>query len=183
MSTKISELLDELRSDHRNMARLLDLLEKEGDEIYSDGAPNLELMRDVMRYMTVYPDAVHHPREDRLYAELRAARPEWAEGMSRISGEHRALEEQGAGLLDRLEQALAGDTDALGLVVTDALRYVDLLRKHMRWEESDLFKRLDRMVAEGHDAISKSVVVDRPDPLFAGDVEERFKTLYRRITG
>ena len=176
-------LLGELRSDHRNMALLLDLLEKEGDEIYANGAPDLGLMRDIMRYMTAYPDAVHHPKEDRLYAELRAVRPDSGAGTSRIAREHRALEEQSVALLHRLEEALEGDTGSLRLVVADALRYADLLRKHMRWEESDLFRQLDRMVAEGHDVLGTAVVVDRHDPLFGSEVEEHFKELYRRIVG
>ena len=182
MSRTITTLIGELRSDHRNMARLLDLLEKEGDEIYQGGTPNLALMCDIMRYMTVYPDAVHHPKEDRLYAELRAVHPDRATGMRRIAGEHRELEEQSVSLLRRLEQAAAGDADSFREVVAAASRYADLLRKHMRWEEADLFRRLDKLAAEGHDLVDKAVVIDQRDPLFGSKVEESFEVLYRCIT-
>ena len=34
-------------------------------------------------------------------------------------------------------------------VVADTLRYVNTLRGHIQWEELDLFRRVEEMVAEG----------------------------------
>ena len=50
------------------MAQLLMLLENQTEAIFSEDHSDLELMVDIMHYMTVYPDAVHHPKEDKLYA-------------------------------------------------------------------------------------------------------------------
>ena len=58
------------------MAIMLDLLERETDRIRDGEKPDYELIHDIMRYMTVYSDAVHHPKEDRLYAELKSFRPD-----------------------------------------------------------------------------------------------------------
>ena len=183
MSTNIATLLGELKTDHRNIARLIDLLEQQGDELYSEGTPDLDLMCDIMRYIAEYADTVHHPKEDKLYAELRAVRPDLSSGLGRIGDEHRALGEQSLSLIKRLEAVVEGDAGSRKLVVADALRYADLLRKHMRWEETDLFRRLARMVADGHGELSIAVVVDRRDPLFGSEVEQRFAELYRRVTG
>lgn len=163
------------------MARLLSLLERQSERIFEGSRSELELMVDVMRYMTGYPDAVHHPKEDRLYAELRAARPDLAEGMSRVSEEHRTIGEQGMLLREKLEEAASGNMVRRNELVADALRYVGTLRAHMRWEESDLFRRLDRMVADGHDVIRTSRVVDQRDPLFGATIEARFRALYDAI--
>ena len=65
-----AKVLAELREDHKNMALMLNLLERESNRIYEGEEPDYELLQDIMHYMTVYPDAVHHPKEDRLYAEL-----------------------------------------------------------------------------------------------------------------
>ena len=183
MSTDIAVLLGELRTDHRNIVRLLDVLEKESNRIYADGEGQLELMAGIMRYVTEYADTVHHPKEDRLYAELRAARPEESSGMGRIGDEHRTLGEHSLKLLQSIEVALEGDAASGRQVVAEAMRYSDLLRKHMRWEETDLFKRLDRLVAEGHGELTVAVIVDRPDPLFGDEVDEQFAELYRQVVG
>lgn len=181
MSNEITLVLAELRQDHRNMARLLNLLERQTETIFEGAAYELELMVDVMRYMTGYPDAVHHPKEDKLYAELRAVRPDLAKGMSRVSDEHRMIGDHGALLRDKLEEAASGNLVRRNELVADALRYVESLRAHMRWEESDLFRRLDRMVRDGHGVIRESTMVDRRDPLFGARLEARFKNLYNAI--
>ncbi len=163
------------------MAVLLDLLESESDKLYADGSPDFGLMLEIVHYMTIYPDAVHHPKEDRLYAELRAARPDLANGMARIADEHRALSEHSLTLYDKLEKSAAGDEVGNNDVVADAVRYIDALRRHMRWEESDLFRRIDRMVGDGHMTVDAATLIDRPDPLFGADVEERFKPVLERL--
>lgn len=181
MTDQIATVLTELRQDHRNMARLLNLLEQQAQTVF-DGTPSeLELMVDVMRYMTGYPDAVHHPKEDKLYAELRAARPDLARGMSRVSDEHRLIGDMGVLLRDKLEETVAGGMVRRTELVTAALRYVETLRAHMRWEESDLFRRLDKMVRDGHRVIEVSTIVDHRDPLFGAALETRFRRLYDAI--
>ncbi|MCG8371175.1 MAG: hemerythrin domain-containing protein, partial [Proteobacteria bacterium] len=71
MKTNARDIMAELRDDHRNMAIVLDLLEDIVAEMEAGRDPDFELFDEIMRYMTVYPDAVHHPKEDVVYAELR----------------------------------------------------------------------------------------------------------------
>ena len=181
MSNEIAPILAELRQDHRNMARLLNMLEHQTEAIFGEVESDFELMMDIMHYMTVYPDAVHHPKEDRLYAELRAARPDLSQGMARISNEHHTIGGLSILLRDKLQEAVSGNMVLRKEIVADALRYVETLRAHIRWDESDLFRRLDRMVADGHELIETSTVADRHDPLFSVHVEARFRALYKAI--
>lgn len=181
MSNEIAPILAELRQDHRNMVVLLDLLEAEADKLYSDDSPDFALMLEIMHYMTVYPDSVHHPKEDRIYAELKAARPDLAKGMAHITDEHRTIAENSLALRDKLEQVVSGNFVRRNDVVGDAVRYIDGLRRHMRWEESDLFRRIDRMIADGHATVDAAILISRGDPLFGSHVEERFKPVFERI--
>ncbi len=181
METTVSTVMTQLREDHRNMATLLDILERETNTAYQGGLPDLELVADVMLYVTVYPDAVHHPLEDRVYAELKAVRPDLAAGMARVTDDHRHLAELGARLREAVEYAKAGQPVQRQEVVRDALRYVDALRKHMRWEERDLFKRIDTMVRDGHDTLDEAKLIAIKDPVFGDEVEERFSSLLDRI--
>ncbi len=177
MAHEIAAVLEELRQDHRNMSDLLDHLEHETERLKGGEDPNFELVHDIMQYMTVYPDAVHHPKEDRIYAELEAARPDLSAGLSRITGEHCTIAEQSVALRDKVEQAIAGDFVRRDEVVADAARYIDSLRKHMQWEEADLFRRVDRMIADGHTLLDTSILEGGSDPLFGARVEERFERL------
>lgn len=181
MNDDLTSLLAELRIDHKNMAVMLNILEAEANRIY-DGQPiEYELMRDVMHYMTVYPDAVHHPKENRVYMELRVVRPDLANGFDRISKEHRELADLGSRLRDTIESIISGAVQRRSVVVSDAMRYVELLRKHMHWEERDLFLRVGSMIRDGHPIIIESVLQCQKDPVFGPNVEKHFEKLLERI--
>ena len=68
--------MKELRDDHRNISTILDVLQSVAERADAGEDPDFELVDDIMRYMTVYPDAVHHPKEDVVYGELRKRRPD-----------------------------------------------------------------------------------------------------------
>lgn len=181
MTTEIAPILKELQTDHRNMAQLLSMLERCANGIYDEVDADIELMLDIMHYMTVYPDAVHHPKEDLLYSELRAARPDLSQGMGRVADEHSTIASQSIRLRDQLHEAVNGVAVGRKALVADTLRYVEALRRHMRWEESDLFLRLQQLVAGGHPNIESAKMLSKQDPLFGAEVEERFKALYRSL--
>lgn len=71
MTTDLASILSDLRTDHRNVTIMLNLLDREIAETGDLNEPDFELMRDIMLYMTVYSDAVHHPKEDLVYAAWR----------------------------------------------------------------------------------------------------------------
>ena len=83
MTKKVSQVLDELRADHRNLTILLDMLDREIARLKSVEDPDYELLHDIMMYMTGYPDAVHHKKEDWVYAKMAAIRPEVDGGADR----------------------------------------------------------------------------------------------------
>ena len=181
MTNELASLLSELRTDHKNMALMLDLLETESNRLYNGLDADYELVHDVMQYMTVYPDAIHHPKEDRVYAELRAVRPDLSKGFDRITVDHRELAQLGMTLRADVQSILSGTPLRRNVVVADALRYIQRLRMHMRWEECDLFIRVEEMMRDGHDLIVESEIHDKSDPVFGPEVEKRFGRLFDSI--
>lgn len=177
MDNTASTVLAELREDHKNMGLMLKLLEDESNKIFDGEEPDYETLHDVMHYMTVYPDAVHHPKEDRIYAELKAVRPDLSAGFERITMDHRHIAELSLKLRDDFAAIRAGTPVQRKAVVTDALRYVHTLRGHMQWEELDLFRRIEEMIRGGHDMLGVAQVSTRTDPLFGPEVAKYFGRL------
>ena len=70
----MSKVVGDLHQDHRNIRVLLDLLAREIDAVDDASGGDFELMRDVMVYMTRYPDHTHHPKEDLMFERMRRAR-------------------------------------------------------------------------------------------------------------
>jgi len=181
MDSSASTIIAELRTDHKNMALMLNLLERESNRIYEGQEPDYELLQDIMHYMTVYPDAVHHPKEDRLYAELKAFRPDLSTGFKRITMDHRHIAELSLKLRTDIESINLGNPIRRNAVVADALRYVNTLRGHMQWEELDLFRRVDEMIDQGHNALDSANFRHRSDPVFGPEVEENFGRLVESV--
>jgi hemerythrin-like domain-containing protein len=181
MEKNAATILAELRQDHRNMAVMLNMLERESNRLYEGEEPDYELLHDIMHYMTVYPDTVHHPKEDRIYAELKAARPDLSTGFERITMDHRHIAELSIKLRDDIAAILSGNPVKRKGVVADALRYVNTLRGHMQWEELDLFRRIDAMIREGHEELESANFAHEADPLFGPEVEHNFGRLAESI--
>jgi hemerythrin-like domain-containing protein len=181
MDHNVANVLTELRRDHRNMSLMLNLLEMESNRLFDGDDTDFELLHDIMHYMTVYPDAVHHPKEDRIYAELKAVRPDLSIGFDRITVDHRHIAELSFRLRDDVAAINAGGVVRKKSVVADALRYVNILRGHMQWEELDLFRRVEDMIAEGHELIETSTYLQTSDPVFGPEVEEEFSRLFASV--
>ena len=181
MDKNVANVLTELRQDHKNMGLMLNLLEQESNRLYDGGEPDFERLHDIMHYMTVYPDAVHHPKEDRIYAELKAIRPDLSVGFRRIRVDHRQIAELSIKLRDDIASINSSQFVRRKMVVADALRYVNTLRGHMQWEELDLFRRVEKMIEQGHKLIEAATYVQGCDPVFGPEVEQQFENLVKSI--
>jgi hemerythrin-like domain-containing protein len=181
MDNNVANVLAELRQDHKNMSLMLNLLEQESNRLFDGEDTDFELLYDIMHYMTVYPDAVHHPKEDRIYAEIKAARPDLSVGFDRITVDHRHIAELGVRLRDEVASINAGGIIPKKSVVADTLRYVNTLRGHIQWEELDLFRRVEEMVEEGHELFEAATFLQTSDPVFGPEVEANFSRLFDSV--
>ena len=181
MTIRLAQVLEDLREDHRNLALLLNLLEAECESATVDEAPDFELLHDIMQYMTVYSDAVHHPKEDLVYDALRDQGADYAEGLEGVEPDHRDIAHLGAALRNDIEAIIAGGAVTRETLIGDLRSYVDRLRKHMAWEEEDLFVRADSLAeANGNAAIDVSIFPD-DDPLFGETRKTSFLNLLNHI--
>jgi hemerythrin-like domain-containing protein len=177
MGTDTRVLLEELREDHRNMALVLDVLENTVEKVAIGNDPDFDLIDEVMRYMTVYPDAVHHPKEDVVYAELKAERPDLSDDLKDVPEDHKQIAALGTKLRDDVEAIVAGAAVRRERFIADALNYIGRLRRHMQWEEKDLFTRIDTMVGDGPNQVDVDEFLHIKDPVFELEVEAAFRRL------
>ncbi|MBT8068031.1 MAG: hemerythrin domain-containing protein [Gammaproteobacteria bacterium] len=177
MPSEARTMMKELREDHRNMAIVLSLLEDAVEEASAGDDPDFELVEEIMRYMTVYPDAVHHPKEDIVYGQLRSKRPDLADGLDDVPGDHADIAALGSNLRDEVEAIVAGAAVRRDKFIEDAGRYVERLRNHMSWEERDLFSRIDKMIEADPQEFDVEAFDHIKDPVFELEVEAGFRRL------
>ena len=181
MTILLADLLRDLQEDHRNMSAMLDLLSKQINHIRDGERPDYELIHDIMRYMTTYSDAVHHPKEDLLYARMKAEQPDLGRGLERVQPEHEEIGELGETLRNDVEAVASGAAVTRDRLVEDTEEYVRTLRKHMAWEEEDLFRRAKGLVEGEAEMFIDISNFDRLDPVFGPQREHSFENLLRNI--
>ena len=181
MQAELADLMKELREDHRNMAIVLDILDGVVDSIRAEDDSVLELLAEIMHYMTVYPDAVHHPKEDLVYEQLQELRPDLAEGLEDVPGDHADIADLGLRLKADIDAIESGSTVKREQLIGDASSYVERLRNHMIWEETDLFQRIDRMLESKKHPVDLSRFHEMHDPVFGESSAAGFRRLMESL--
>jgi hemerythrin-like domain-containing protein len=181
MTKDVERLIGGLRSDHRNIAMLLDLLDAEIDRLAASGEPDYDLVRDIMLYMTEYPDVVHHPKEDIVYRHLKSLRPEIHTKLERVETDHQNIEESGLKLRSSVEAISIGANIDRDELIEKCRHYIEQLREHMYWEETELFLLADELQHFGDwsEVVLKNNEIS--DPLFGSLVERKYGGLLARI--
>ncbi|HVN02347.1 MAG TPA: hemerythrin domain-containing protein [Caulobacteraceae bacterium] len=177
----MTSVIEVLHEEHRNIGRLLRVLERQIDIFAAEDAPDYDVIVGVADYFLDFPDLCHHPKEDAIVARLAAAHPDRLAALGDLPGEHRALRQRAISFRETVS-ALLGETDiARSEIVDAARRFIDAQWAHMRREEEGFLPLADRLLAPADWTAIESELGRRRDPLFGGKVEARFRALGERL--
>ena len=175
------EIIDVLRQEHRNIDKLLRVLERELSVFDRGERPDYEVILAVIDYFKDYPDTCHHPKEDIIVARFQARDPAAAAAIGDLHAEHR----EGSQRLRRVAQAVErvlSDEDLLRQSVHDIIRgFIDHERKHMEKEERVVFPAVLKALQPEDWADIALHLADRYGSPSQPDFEEKFSTLRRNI--
>jgi hemerythrin-like domain-containing protein len=174
-------IIERLRREHRNVERLLAVLERELKVFDRAGHTDYEVIRAIIGYFALYPEVYHHPQEDLVFAKLKIRNPTAAVKVGDLAREHR----NGTERLERAAGAVAGvlaDNEVLRENVVKALRdFIEHQRRHMMMEDRDFFPAaLEALEPQDWTEIA-STLTSHNDPLFSDSAEQTFETLRARI--
>jgi hemerythrin-like domain-containing protein len=175
-------IIDSLREEHRNIEKLLLVLEQELSVFDRGERPDYEVVRAVIAYFEVYPDAYHHPQEDAVFKKLKARDPAAAANVGDLAAEHRSGAERLRRVAQVVETVLADREVLLRQTVNDIIRdFIVPERRHIAMEERDFFPAAVKALQPQDWAEIALTLSDQKDPLFSEIVEERFDAVRRHI--
>ena len=172
-------ILTGLEHDHERTRELLTLMGAELARIESGDSDDVELVRDIMQYLTHYPELVHHPLEEELGRHIFEEAALVRIG-PRLADEHAALARAGAEFLDIVARVVDGGLASRADIAAQGQRYVELYRAHLAWEEADVFSALVRLNAVTLQCVAKRVERSL-DPLFGPVRQDEYAHLWRHI--
>jgi len=174
-------IIDLLSREHRNIEKLLLVLEQELAVFEREEQPDYEVVWAVICYFQVYPELYHHPQEEMVFKKLSARDPVAAADIGDLAAEHRA----GAERLRRVVQAVESvlkNPDVLRHTVDDMIHdFIAHERRHIAMEERNFFPAAIKVLQPQDWAEIASTLTDQKDPLFSESVEERFDVVRKHI--
>jgi hemerythrin-like domain-containing protein len=171
------------KQEHRNFAKLLDLLDAQVRVFHDGKTPDYQLMLDAIYYMVDYADRVHHPREDVVFERVAERVPESRSIIEGLKNEHGQLAATGQMLLGSLESVVNGLMLERGSVENEAQRYIAAFRRHMQAEEGDIITTAAATLTEQEWREIQRITAQQEDPLFGARLQARYEALKRHIEG
>ena len=172
-----------IRTEHRNLSRVLDCLTAEIRDLRITCTPDFAMLHSMVYYIRVFPDQFHHPKEEQhLFPRLLAHYPESTPVIEELRLDHARL----AADLTAVGSAIrrCQSDPAQGWAELDRLisRYVDRQRRHMRKEEQYLLPAAEAMFTGDDWQYLNEAFAGHQDPLFGRARNAGFDDLYRRLT-
>jgi hemerythrin-like domain-containing protein len=177
----MSNIIQILLEEHRNIDRLLLVLERELEIFDRSEEPDYEILQAVIQYFQDYPENCHHPKEDMVFEKLKVRDPAAANRIGDAEAEHKIETERLRRLVEAVEEILAG-REFLRQTFHDVVHdFIQHQRQHMDKEERLLFPAAVNGLRPDDWAEIDARLSDRKDPLFNGTIETKFQALQRMI--
>ena len=174
-------IIERLSREHRNIEKLLIILERELEVFDRGDRPDYEVIRAVISYFEVYPEVYHHPLEDLVFARLRTRDAVAAAKVGDLAREHQKGAERLRSVAHAIDNVLA-DREVLRQNVDTIVRdFIEHERRHMMMEDRDFFPAALLALKPQDWTEIASAVIGRKDPLFSDVAEERFDALRAHI--
>ena len=177
----MSRMIEMLQEEHRNIAKLINVLEQELKVFDRRERPDYEIFQAIIEYFKDFPDKCHHPKEDVVFQILKQRSPAVAGAVGDIEAEHRLEGERLRRFSQMVDDILADQEiprDSFHIAAED---FIDHQRRHMAKEEQLLFPAaLETLTPEDWAKIDARID-ERKDPMFDGKVQGRFQNLHATI--
>jgi len=175
--------LEQLRLEHRALARVLDGLQTLTAEVGEQTvAVDFPLLCSMLYYIDAFPERMHHPKEElHIFAALERRDPASAPLLARLRLEH----ERSPAMIRALEGTLVrwqgGAPDGYGRFAEALQAFCDFHWSHMRSEEEEVFPRAEQHLAGEDWVAAAEAFAANEDPLFGSVRRHEFERLYQRI--
>ena len=174
-------VIDSLRQEHVNMAKLLTLLERQVAIFESGARPDYDIMLGVVEYLRDWSDRWHHPKEDLVLDKLRQRDAAAADEVGELEKSHEALAELTEHFLEVIREVLREEELPRERVSGLAAEFIRSQRRHMEGEERVFLPAAERALTSEDWADIAMRMSNPEDPLFGREVEKRFEILRRDI--
>ena len=177
----MANVLDTLQQDHKNIYRLLGLLEKQVDHIAAGEYTDYQVIADIMHYFVNYPDVYHHPHEDILFNAVKKKKINTANLIDEIVTEHQSMAEESATIYDEMKHIQGNAIFSRDEIVQRLRDYIAHYHAHIEKEETGLFALAKTALEDEDWQEINNEIGNTDDPLFGKIRDQEYQELYKLI--
>jgi hemerythrin-like domain-containing protein len=174
-------IIERLSREHRNIEKLLAILERELRVFDRGDRPDYEVIGAIISYFELYPEVYHHPQEDVVFAKLKIRDPAAAAKVGDLAREHQKGAERLRRAAHAVDSVLAGREILRQDVDTIVRDFIEHERRHVMMEDRDFFPAALKALEPQDWTEIASALTNPEDPLFSEAAEETFDALRARI--
>ena len=85
----MAQIVQQLKDEHANMARLLNVFERQLNLYRAGRQPDYDILQGLVDYFLDYPDSCHHPKEDMIVRKMLEQGTDRAKPLRGLEEQHR----------------------------------------------------------------------------------------------
>ena len=174
-------ILGELRTEHVNMARLLNILDKQIEIFEGAGQPDYVIMQDIILYFLEFPDQCHHLKEDLVAQKLLELSPDRAAQLRGLAELHEELGALTRKVAEIVRRVLNEAELPRSQVIRAVREFISSQRHHMEMEDAHFLPLAEEVLSEADLGGFEAKIFEKDDPLFGSATEKHFEMLRDEI--
>ena len=177
-------IMAELHKDHHNLAQVLRVMESQLKRLAEGEHEDLSLMMDATRYIKNYPDAIHHPKEDKVFEMFMTRTQEGADIVAKLRKDHQELPKVTIKFESKLDDAINGQGMVNREELVNSIKgFINSEWEHMNLEEDVLFPLIDLTLSKDDWNALDNQISETSDPLFSDKINKDYNNLYQSVIG
>jgi hemerythrin-like domain-containing protein len=174
---QLPEFLRTLQDEHRYFQSLIDIAIEQHKLLEEKGDVDLDILQDLLRYLSEYPADYHHPREDLMFDRLREVDPASGKYIDKLLEGHASIHESSNKLYFTVMRANNGENIRRGKLARDLKNFIDGYEKNMHDEDGIVFVSALNAFGDDDWAQLEDGLEHVDDPLFGTRVRRRYRHL------
>lgn len=177
----MSDVIAQLREEHRNIAKVLGALEHQLAIFDKGEQPDYDVLAAIADYFVGFPDRCHHPKEDLVYAKMRGRDAILAGAMTALDAEHEKISTLARRFQEAVRNVMQEVEVSRSAFDEVARHFLEEQRHHMRMEEEHFFPlALQVLTADDWKEI-ETAISEEQDPVFRAETSKNFAALRDNI--
>ncbi|MCL9775161.1 hemerythrin domain-containing protein [Vibrio methylphosphonaticus] len=174
-------MIERIRREHGYMVRLLAILNRKLHLLEREESVNYSLIKEIVDYLTLHSEKIHHPKEDILYRYFIDHYGQQST-ISNLELEHHDLSDKTHDFLAIVDMILQDAVVPHEIFSTKLAEFIRNQKQHLDLEEQSVLPLIEKTFTTADwQAVEELWTEVDDDPVFGKTIADQYKLLAERV--